>query len=154
MLRETRSAFFFALSIKFQAKHESLSRLRFHKFEAQLARVFRFPFEHRLYQSLSHALGVGSERNSNSQGAVNLSDFSDENLKDDPINRIIRAKQNHRTNLFLRLPKAIYSPISLFETIRIPRKVVVQDCVKTTLKIDAFAQAIRRYQDSLFAFAQ
>jgi hypothetical protein len=61
------------------------------------------------------------------------------------------AVEQHRLDLPPRLPEAIDASLPLFEPVGVPRQVVVNDRIEMFLKLDPFAKAVSRDQNSPLA---
>src|SRR5271157_1209544 len=61
-----------------------------------------------------------------------------------------QASFQDRFDFWARLPVPIYTTLPLFQAIRIPRQVIVQNCIEVILKVDALAEAISCHQNAMF----
>ena len=75
-------------------------------------------------------------------GAFDFAYFSQKHIKDDPVDRIVSAIKEAGLNLVGLLAEAVDAPLPLFETVWIPRKIVVKDASEELLQVDAFAEAV------------
>ena len=80
--------------------------------------------------------------------------LAEQDVEDDAVDLIVDAVVGERTRTAVRgLAVAIHSAFTLFMARRVPGEVVVEDCIKVLLEVDAFAQAVRTDEHCLSGVA-
>ena len=122
------------------------------KIDCCLSRRFRDPAvgieQQRLSDGVDDALRVLRERNVDAGGALDLPHLAQQNVQHDAIDRVVGAVEQAGFHLGRFLAEAVNAAFALFQAVRIPRQVVVQDSGEELLEVDAFAQAVGGDEDA------
>jgi hypothetical protein len=143
VLSEPRAASFLTIRISLPVLVECFDCIYLWQIKSQLLGVLTTPaFEYRLQDGFHYALAVRRHRYAYAEIVVNLSSLSNQNIQNNAIDWVVFTEKDNGTNLRLRLPETINAAFALFEPIRVPRKVVVQNRVKMILQVNALAFAL------------
>src|SRR3990172_71957 len=76
--------------------------------------------------------------------------LTQQNIQHNAVNLVVYAVIGNYTHVRARLTIAVNTSITLFVPSWIPGKVIMQDCIKMFLQVDAFAKAISGNQNMFF----
>ena len=76
------------------------------------------------------------------QVKFNLLRFFKDNVEDKPVYRVVLSVNHGTAHLGRFLPEAVYPALALFMAGGIPGQIVMNNRVKTVLKVDAFGKTV------------